>query len=154
MWGFPSAEIRIEEGESAELATCFDCGKRNLAVWGFVSRKGMACGAYYANWSEGHHERGVQILLGIGSFIDGSTSSQRKMIAIDCRMGEGRPNYMVLDASKIKLDDEASLGKGLTREEMMNDPLKNEYFKIMDQITSDDGRIKSFLTTPPAIKAE
>ena len=144
MWGFPSTEIRIEEGESSDLAPCTDCGKRNIAAWGFVSKKSSPCGAYYANWSEGHPDRGVQILLGLGSFADGSTSGQRKMIAIDCRMGTDRPQYMVMDASKIKLDDD-TLGKGLSRDEMLNDPLKNEFFKILDQITAEDKRIKSIL---------
>jgi hypothetical protein len=106
----------------------------------------MPSGAYYANWSEGHPDRGVQILLGLGNFVDGSSSSERSMIAVDCRMGNDRPQYMVLDASKIQLDEEASLGKGLTREEFLNHPLKNEVFKVLDQITADDKRIKTALT--------
>lgn len=144
MWGTVAADIKIEEGDSTELAACPDCGRNGLAVWGYVSKGGSAQGAYYACWVDAHPERGAQILLGVGKFGGNTSGADRRMIGIECRMGQDRPNYMVVDASKVKLEDD-TLGAGLTRQEVLSHPEKDEFFRVLDQITATDRRIKKFL---------
>lgn len=144
MWS-TAPDLRIEEGESADLGPCSDCANHALAVWGYVSKNNNAHAAYYACFTKGHLDRGVQILLGVGKWGEGTSSSMRKMIGVQCRMGSDRPAFMVVDASKVELDDDHILGEGLTREQTLSDPLKDEFFRLLDHITANDSRIKNFL---------
>lgn len=150
MWG-PIAGLSIDEGESADTGKCSDCASQTRAVWGYVSKNGGAHAAYYAAWTDAHLDRGVKMLISVGRWGEGSTPAMRKMIGLDCRMGkDGRPSFMVIDASKIQLDEDGLFGQGLTRNEVMNDPGKNEVFMIADHVTFVDNRIKSFLLGQPA----
>lgn len=145
MWG-ALRDYGIELGEDADLAPCPDCGKASKSVWGYVSKNNQAHSVYYASWNENHPDRGVQFFLSIGKWGQGSGAAMRKKIALDCRMGPERPAFMVLDASKMPFADE-ELGKGLTREQVLDDPMKDEVFLIIDQVSFDDKRIKTFLSS-------
>jgi len=144
MWA-PIPGLSIEEGESAELEKCSDCNKHAISVWGYVSKNGKAHAAYYAAWTPGHLDRGLKMLVSIGNFSTPQAKAQRKMLGLECRMGEKRPSFMIFDASRIELDEEGTFGKGLSREEAMNDPIKNDAFLAADHACFCDKRIKSFL---------
>jgi hypothetical protein len=144
MWGSAKG-LQIDPGESADLGACPCCGNMGRSVWGYVSKEKLARAVYYARWIDKHLDRGVQILLSIGSWGETSNVSMRRMVAVECRMGEGRPTFMIVDAARMPWADEELLGKGLTREQVINDPVKDEIFSIVDQVTFEDWRIKEFL---------
>lgn len=145
MWGSVKG-LKIDPSESADLGRCpCGCGGMGRSVWGYVSRNNLARAVYYARFIEKHLERGVQILLSIGSWGDTSSAKMRSMVALECRMAAERPTFMVVDAAKMPWGDEELLGKGLTREQVLNDPAKDEVFAIVDQVTFEDWRIKNFL---------
>jgi hypothetical protein len=144
MWGSVKGLV-IDPGESADLGACPCCGNMGRSAWGYVSKNGAARALYYARWIDKHHDRGVQFLVSVGSWGETSNVSMRRMVAIDCRMGDGRPTFMVLDATKVPDADEALMGKGLSREQVLADPLKDEVLPMVDQVTYEDRRIKTFL---------
>jgi hypothetical protein len=138
-------EVRIEPGESKETGKCPDCGSKTWYVNGYVYVENSARAVYYARWTDKHIERGIQILLSIGQWGDGTTGNMRRRVGIECRMGSDHPSFMVVDASKMPWDDEKFLGKPLTREQVLKDPAKEEVFQILDHLAFDDLRIKAFL---------
>ena len=144
MWG-PIAGFSIDEGESADLGKCADCTNHSRSVWGFVSKNGGAYAAYYAAWTDAHLDRGIKMLVSVGRFGEGSTPAMRRMVGLEVRMGADRPSFMIVDASKVELDEEGTFGQGLTREEVMEDPNKNEVFMIADHVCYTDKRIRKFL---------
>ncbi len=144
MWGSVKG-LGIEPGESADLGQCPCCGNMGRSVWGYVSANNNARALYYARWIDKHPDRDIQMLVSIGNWGDSGNASMRRMIAVDCRMGDGRPTFMIVDAAKMPWGDEKLMGKGLTRDEVINDPVKDEVFQMVDQVTFEDRRIKTFL---------
>jgi hypothetical protein len=138
-------KISIEPGESKETGICPDCGSKTWYATGYVYNDNNASAIYMARWTDKHLERGIQILLSIGQWGNGTSGKMRRRVGVDCRMGSDRPSFMIVDASKMPWDDEKLLGKALTRAEVLKDPLKDEAFHILDHLVSDDPRIKSFL---------
>lgn len=146
MWG-PINGLKLDLGEGADLGPCPDCGKAAHSVWGYVSKNGNAHAAYYACWTEGHlADRGLQILVSIGRWGEGTNGGARRMVGLECRMQNARPSFMIVDASKVDIVEEDMFGRGLTREEVMQDPIKNDAFAVADHVTFSDQRIKDFLT--------
>jgi len=144
MWG-PIKGLSLEPGDEADLGKCPDCNARARSVWGYVSREGKAHAAYYACWTESHLERGVQVLVSIGRFGEGTSSSMRNMVGAECRMMNERPSFMIVDADKIELDDQDLFGKGLSREDVMKSTLKDQAFAVLDHLSFCDPRLKTFL---------
>ncbi len=144
MWG-PVPGLSIEAGESADLEKCSCCNGRSKAVWGYVSKNGAAHAAYYVVWTENHLDKGVKVLVSIGQWGEGSRADLRKLFAMDCRMQNERPSFMLIDASKIQLDEEGTFGRGLTREEALEDPSKSDAFMTADHLSFCDQRVKNFL---------
>jgi hypothetical protein len=146
MWGSVKGLV-IEPGENADLGLCpCGCGNMGRSVWGYVSSNNAARALYYARYIDKHQERGVQFLVSIGNWGDSGTAASRRTIAVECRMGDnGRPTFMVVDAATMPWSDEETMGKGLTRDQVMADPVKDEVFPMVDQVSFEDRRIKSFL---------
>ena len=153
MWG-PIAGLSLDPGEGADLGPCPDCGSSARSVWGYVAKNGKAHAAYYACWTENHLERGVQILVSIGRFGEGTVSTMRNMIAAECRMNGERPSFMIVDADKVVLEDQELFGKGLSRDEVLKSPLKDQAFAVLDHLCFCDERVKAFLSSKsPASQA-
>ena len=144
MWGSVKG-LEIDPSESADLGPCPCCGNMGRSVWGYVSRDKNARAVYYARWIDKHLDRGVQIIVSIGFWGESSKSDMRRQVAVECRMGEGRPNFMIVDAASMPWGDKELLGKGLNRQDVMESQLKDEIFTIVDQVTFEDWRIKEFL---------
>lgn len=137
--------LRIEPSESRELGPCPDCGSTTRSIWGYVYKNNDAHAMYYARWTDNHLERGIQILLSIGRWGDGTTGKMRRRVGVDCRMGSDRPSFMIIDASKMPWDNEKLLGKPLTKDEVLKDRIKDDAFDILDRLVIDDHRLRDSL---------
>ncbi|MDQ5935268.1 MAG: hypothetical protein QG574_2574 [Cyanobacteriota bacterium erpe_2018_sw_21hr_WHONDRS-SW48-000092_B_bin.40] len=138
-------EISIEIGENFVTENCLDCGSQTRTVNGYVYTENCARAIYYARWTDSHLERGIQILLSIGQWGEGTTGEVRRRIGVACRMYSNGPAFMIVDASELPWDDEEFLGRALTRQGVLNGPAKEEVFSILDRLVFDDHRIKAFL---------
>ena len=78
--------FKIEIGDTAEPSQCECCGNTTLSSHGFLYEEGEARGLYFAQWTEGHPERGLLLTVSLGSWGEGSTPAQRRSIAFRCQM--------------------------------------------------------------------
>ena len=62
----------------------------------------------------------------------------------------GMPSCMVIDAAETAWAKEELLGKPLSREQVMADPIKQEAFDFFDRIVQDDPRVREFVYGVPS----
>ena len=140
-----SAVFAIEPDGAAEHGPCADCGATTRSVWGHVSDANGARAVYFIRWTDGHLERGAQLIVSIGAWGEGATPAGRRSFGFECRMGADRPGFMLVDAADLPWGDQAFLGTKLARETALSEPLKPEAFGILDALVDDDPRFRAFL---------
>lgn len=79
-------EFKIEVGDAAEPSACECCGKTTLSSHGFLYEAGEPRGLYFAQWTEGHPERGMLLTVSLGAWGPGSSADQRRSLAFRCQM--------------------------------------------------------------------
>jgi hypothetical protein len=124
---------------------CPDCGRQTRSVWGIISEGGRDRAAYFIRWTDGHVERGAQLMISVGRWGDGATPDDRRCVGLECRMGDDRPSFMVVDATALPWGREDFLGQKLTREVALNDVASREVFAMVDQLIEGDTRFRDFL---------
>ena len=139
--------IQVEPGEQAVHGKCPDCGEFTGTCWGYVSSDGAARCAYFIRWTDGHLERGAQVLVSIGRWGGDAGAAHRRSFAVECRMGVDRPGFMVIDAGRTPWAKDQFLGEKLSREDALKDPLLKEVFEVLDRLVDDSGdpRFRAFL---------
>lgn len=127
-------------GESTGHCDC--CGSTTRRVWGFVHRDDETVGAYFVRWAEGHPDHGASIDLILGKWGESATRDDRYVVALDCRVVEASPQFMVVDAqSRLpSADDFAS--STLKRSEVIGTPLAPQVFALVDAIYISDPRLE------------
>lgn len=131
------------DGEGAH-GPCPDCGHNTRSVWGYVSNEVGARAAYFIRWTDGHRERGAQLIVSIGGWGEGTLPSDRIAFGIECRVDTG-PSFMLVNADELPWGDEEFLGAKLTRAGALSHPLKPEVFDILDALVAQDPRFRAFL---------
>ena len=139
--------ISIEPDGQAELGPCADCGSSTRSVWGYAYNDGACIAAYFARRTIGHRpQEPFHFLLSIGRWGEGAEPSTRRSIGVECRMGEDRPGFMVIDADALNWGKGEILGAALTRPEALADPAHDVAFSVLDRVVFDDPRVRAFLT--------
>ncbi|MBI4533353.1 MAG: hypothetical protein HY711_05335 [Candidatus Melainabacteria bacterium] len=137
--------LTFEPDGSSEQGNCPDCGNTTMTVWGYVHRAGAAHAAYYARWTKGHLERGMQLLVSVGSWGEGTTGKMRCCFGVECRMMSDSPGFMLVDADSMPWLNYDMLGKPLSRTQALDHPSKVDVFAILDALVEKDERINCFL---------
>jgi len=138
------AVLTIEPDGEKLHGTCPDCGEATRSVWGYISTKDAARAVYYIRWTDFHLERGAQLAISIGVWGDASRPIDRAMFGVECRIVEGAPQFMLVDAETVPWQ-EAFLGMKLTRNQALADSRKAEVFEILDLVVEKDPRFRMFL---------
>jgi hypothetical protein len=71
--------LSIEPDGEASLGACPDCGELTRSVWGYVSNTDGARAAYFIRWTDGHLQRGAQIVVSIGPWGKGAQPDQHPL---------------------------------------------------------------------------
>jgi hypothetical protein len=137
--------IRIEPDGETTFAACDDCGNATRSVWGYVHTDQGARAVYFTRWTDGHLERGALVVVSIGTWGNDAKPADRVCIALDCRMGVDRPQFMVVDAARTPWAEREFLGAKLSREDALGHAALPEAFAIVDRIVADDKRFRAFL---------
>lgn len=138
-------KLIIEPDGEAVHERCADCGRSTRSVWGYVSDERGARAAYFIRWTDGHLDRGAQLIVSIGAWGNGTRAQDRRCVGIECRMGAERPGFMVVDATDLPWAHQEILGEKLSRAVALADPIATEVFAILDRLVDDDRRFRAFL---------
>lgn len=97
--------------------------------------------AYWMHWTAGHlSTTGANLDLVIGKWGEGTDANDRVGVALVHRqLDDGTPSLMVIDADdRFSISDLAATA--LKRRDVINTPLAEQVFSIVDAIYLQDGR--------------
>jgi hypothetical protein len=123
---------------------CPDCGNETIDVWGYAYRDEQVHAVYFIRWTQGHPERGAQVAISLGTWGDDATPERRSCVAVECRLHEGALAYRLTDAGETPWAHRELLGRMMPRTEVIGTPLAQHVFDVLDAITADEPRLRSF----------
>ncbi len=137
--------LTLELAGTSIVEACPDCGHNTMNVWGYVYRGGVPHAVYFIRWTEGHLDRGAQMLVSVGTWGAGTTAACRRSVGLECRVDENGPACMIIDATQTPWGDVEMLGAKLSRTDVIGTALSKDVFNIFDCLIEDDPRFHRFL---------
>jgi hypothetical protein len=136
----------IEESGSNDHGPCECCGNNSRTVWGFVHQGGRTVAAYFVQWTLTRiQDHGANFDLVVGEWGDETSPTDRQVVAVELRIIDGGPQFMVIDAA----DRQAAMSENLAasslrRDQVIGTPLAAEVFAMLDAIWLGDSRLAEF----------
>lgn len=130
-------EFEIEESGTAG-GHCDCCGTTTRRVWGFVRRAGEPVAAYFVSWTEGKPDHGAAFDLILGKWGDSATKRDRYSTALDFRLIDGAPQFMVVDAENRATSGSPLVGTLLKRSDVIGTPIAAQAFAVIDAVYMSD----------------
>jgi hypothetical protein len=134
--------FQIEQGKTQDFGPCDCCGSLSRFVTGCVTRDGEAYAGYQVHWTLGQmKEHGAEFFVILGYWGGGAVGADRQVVALRYRADSEATGFMVVDADETRIASHPLLGRALRREEVIDTPLAQEVFDIVDFIWLLDDRI-------------
>jgi len=131
---------------------CDCCGTTTKRVCGFVRRNGEPVGAYFVAWTQGRPDHGATFDLILGKWGDSAAKNDRYSVALDYRLIDGAPQFMVVDATDRATSDSSLVETALKRSDVIGTPLARQVFVIVDAVYMSDSvaEVRHWTGTCPA----
>lgn len=136
-------EIEFEEPKS-ELCEC--CGNTTVRLTRFVYRNGDAFAIYYALFTDGHEDKVVYSLIGLGEWGEGAEPDMRTAFAVKIWDNNDNWSVTVTDREESPWSHVQFFGKILDRKEALAHPWISDVYHITDHIVTDDRAVIEFFT--------
>lgn len=135
-------DLSIEPMGSTDFGPCECCGGTTRSVWGTISRGEAAEASYFVRWTLGEVERhGANFDLIVGRWGDDASNADRFAVALEFRVMDDGPWFMVIDAGTRPVAESDLVGRALRRDEVIGTPLAPVAFELVDAIWMQDERI-------------
>jgi hypothetical protein len=139
-------ELTIEPTGQKEFGPCSCCGNVSRCVWGFVHGREGAVAAYFVHWTIGRvADHWPNFDLIIGRWGQGATPADRCMVALQYRLLENGPAFMVIDPDGRPSAKSELVSKALRRSEVIGSPIAAQAFGIVDAVLAQDTRVAELL---------
>lgn len=119
--------------------TCDCCGSTTVRVWGFVHRKEKTISAYFVTWAKGNPHHGARFDLVLGPWGSSATETDRYVVALDFRLLENGPEFIVADAQVRSASMAALATTALQRSDVIGTPLAPHVFAVVDAVYMSAG---------------
>lgn len=140
--GSLKTQLEVEPTGDSMHAPCDCCGNQNRCVWGFIHTPRYTLAAYYVHWTVGRMtDHGANFDVIIGRWGDGATAADRHLIALEYRVMDTGPAFMVIDAAGRPADDPGMVGRALARAQVIGTPDAKQVFEVVDAILAQDPRL-------------
>ena len=132
----PSLDWRAFDIEQSGTAVghCECCGTDTERVWGLVRRAGEPVSAFFIAWTRAKPDHGAAFDLILGKWGEGATKDDRYAVALDFRLIEGVPKFMVVDAVERATSGSPLVGTSMMRSDLIGTPLADQVFALIDAI--------------------
>lgn len=139
-------ELQVEPTGSADFGPCECCGNNSRRVWGRVRTPTAALAAYFVHWTLTRvRDHGANFDLIIGRWGEGASARDRLLVALDYRLLESGPGFMVIDAAGRPAASSELVGRALSRAEVIGRPIAQQAFAIVDAVLAQDARVAELL---------
>ena len=134
--------FQIEQAKTQDLGPCDCCGSTSRLVAGLVYRDGNAHAAFQVHWTLGQIEKhGAGFFVILGCWGEGTVAADRYAVALRYRADSQATGFMVVDADETRIASHPLVGRALRRAEVIDTPLAQEVFDIVDFVWLHDDRI-------------
>jgi hypothetical protein len=113
---------------------CDCCGTNTKRIWGYVQHRGALVAAYFVAWTEGKPDHGAAFDLILGKWGESATKKDRYSVALDFRVIEDSPQFMVVDAKNRVTSGSPLVGTALVRSDVIGTTLAPQIFAILDAV--------------------
>jgi len=134
-------QLTINPHDERVFGPCECCGNMTQRVWGYANQGEATIAAYFVEWTPGHTEHAANFDLILGKWGPGSTSQDRKAVALAFRRLQDGPSFMVINASDRPIATSSLIGEALSREQVVGNPIARTVFAVCDAIFLKDYRI-------------
>jgi hypothetical protein len=144
-------DLRVEPTGQNDFGPCSCCGNTSRCVWGFVHRSEGAVAAYFVYWTLGRvNDHWPNFDLIIGPWGQASAAADRRMVALQYRVLDSVPSFMVIDPDGRPSATSELVGKALPRSEVVGKPIAAQAFAIVDAVLGQDDRLTEMLVRSPS----
>src|SRR5262245_60871494 len=134
------------EQSGASNGHCDCCGSTTKRVWGLIHRDGAAVTVYIVGWAEQRPDHGAKFDLILGKWGASATKQDRYAVALDYRIVQGSPQFMVVDAQDRLTAGGELAESALKRSEIIGTPLAPRVYALIDAIYMGDPRLDEIRT--------
>ena len=131
-----------------QTSSCPCCGRPVHEGEGVLESEGRELAYYGYRWAEGHESR---FTIGICA-LDEQGSRIAGLAVVSGRSDGEQLIYTVLDPEQAPWGDSESLGKVLTRKQLLNEGVVPELFGLLDAIVANEPRISSRILGDTALE--
>src|ERR1043166_1784954 len=139
--------FQIEQEKAQDFGPCDCCGSMSRLVAGFVTRDGELYAGDQVPWTLGQIERhGASFFIILGYWGENTVATDRYAVALRYRADSEATGFMIVDADETRIASHPLVGRALRREDVIDTPLAQEVFDIVDFIWLHDDRISEITT--------
>jgi hypothetical protein len=138
--------LSVEPTGEKDLGVCECCGNSSRRVWGLVHTPNATLASYFVHWTLGRvPDHGANFDLIIGKWGDGTAAADRVLVALAYRLTDTGPQFMVIDAADRPAAKSDLVGRALPRSEVINQPIAEQAFAVVDAVLEQDQRVAELL---------
>lgn len=143
--------FQFEDRQTREYGPCECCSDLSQVASGLVRLNGEPYAAYQVHWTTHQVARhGAEFYIILGEWGDGTSAADRFAVALHYFIDAERFGFMVVDAHQSAIASHPLVGRALPRESVINTPLAEEVFKLVDAIWVDDENITEVVQSSSA----
>ena len=146
--------FQFEERNVTDYGPCECCGDLSRLASDMVRLDAEPYAVYQVHWTNrqvGRH--GAEFYIILGQWGDGTTAADKFAVALHFFVESDRFGFMVVDADQTPMASHPLVGRALPRESVIDTPLAQEVFKLVDAIWLEDENISEVTNSVPATSA-
>jgi hypothetical protein len=145
--------FQFEERRITDCGPCECCGDISRLASGLVRRDDEPYAAYQVHWTNKQIARhGAEFYIILGEFGEGTTALDKFAVALHLFVESDKFGFMVVDADQTPISSHPLVGHAMPRASVINTPLAEEVFDLVDAIWLEDENIAEVRdsVTPPS----
>ena len=134
--------FQFEETRVTDYGPCECCGDISRLASGMVRLNDEPYALYQVHWTNNRViKHGAEFYIILGEFGEGTTAADKFAVALHFFIESDRFGFMVVDADKTTISSHPLVGRALSRADVIDKPLAEEVFELVDAIWLEDGNI-------------
>jgi hypothetical protein len=121
---------------------CDCCGKQSKTIWGDLADSTGTKAIYFVQWTVNEPLHRPNIDLVVGPWGEGTAPIDRMLVSLLYQPRPGGGSFMVVSGKGRRADDRSLCGRALERAEVIDTPLANEMFLLVDSLWLTEPRIE------------
>ena|ERR1043165_537129 len=134
--------FQFEETKVTDYGPCGCWGDVSRLATGMVRLNDEPYAIYQVHWTSNHVvKHGAEFYLILGEFGEWATAADTFAVALHFFVESNRFGFAVVDADKTSISSHPLVGRALSRANVIDTPLAQEVFDLIDAIWLEDENI-------------